>query len=249
MGDQIHIGLLAPQSASEPHFANFRKLLPADIVLTIEGRSAAHIPRYQFAGKTAEFVQRAVDFVRAHRVQGLIIAGAPVTLLNPDLEARVSDAVLIPTVTALSSATATLKALSAHRLIVLTPFDAGMNERIAAFLGRNQLTVLCSPLFENQNLGAAAGVGPDELFQYVQKLLTEHSTAQAIYFQGAALDPLPVIERLENRLGISVVASNPAMLWHLLSKMGQTRSIKGYGRLLSSWPSLSSGNSIPNRST
>ena len=244
MADQIHIGLLAPQSASEPHFENFRRLLPADIALTIEGRSIAHTPRYEFAGKTAEFVKRAVDFVRAHCLQGLIVAGAPVILLNPDLEARVSEAVSIPTVTALSSATAALKALTAHRLIVLTPFDTGMNERIAAFLGRSQLTVLCCPLFENQSSGAGAGIGPDELFEHVKRLLTEHSTADAIYFQGASLDALPIIERIETRLGISVVASNPAMLWHLLSRMGFARSIKGYGKLLSTWPSLTD-NSAP----
>jgi hypothetical protein len=88
MTDSIHIGLLAPQSASEKHFDHFRKLLPADVALTIEGRSVLHTPRYEFAGKTAEFVKHAVDFVRTQRLQGLIIAGAPVVLLSESCAER-----------------------------------------------------------------------------------------------------------------------------------------------------------------
>jgi maleate cis-trans isomerase len=49
---------------------------------------------------------------------------------------------------------------------------------------------------------------------------------------------LPLIQRLEDALGVPVVASNPAMLWNILSKIEARLSIKGYGRLLSSWPGL-----------
>jgi len=37
---------------------------------------------------------------------------------------------------------------------------------------------------------------------------------------------------------ISVIASNPAMIWNILSKVDARLSIPGYGKLLSSWPEL-----------
>ena len=234
--ENVHIGLLAPQTATEPHFAGFRKLLPANISLTIEGRSLAHTSRYEFAGRTDEFVARAVDFVERHKVQGLIVAGAPVTLLNPDLEARLAHAIRVPTVTAVAAAAAALKALSARRLILVTPFDSAINHRIEAYLRDRALSVLFSPLFEDQEAGGASKTDPNELFERVKKILTEHPAADAIYFQGAALDPLPIMDRMEKHFEICVVASNPAMLWHLLSRMGHRHCIDGYGKLLSSWP-------------
>jgi maleate cis-trans isomerase len=120
----------------------------------------------------------------------------------------------------------------------VTPFDSEINNRIEAYLSNRQLSVLCSPLFEHQEVGAASKIDSDELFQRVEKILGAHPAADAIYFQGAALDPLPIVDRLEKRCGICVVASNPAMLWHLLSRMGYKYCIDGYGKLLSSWPAL-----------
>jgi maleate cis-trans isomerase len=61
---------------------------------------------------------------------------------------------------------------------------------------------------------------------------------EAIYFQGATMDPLPIIQRLENELGVTVVTSNQAMLWHLLSQLRLKYSIPSYGKLLSVWPAL-----------
>jgi maleate cis-trans isomerase len=60
----------------------------------------------------------------------------------------------------------------------------------------------------------------------------------ALYFQGAVLDPLPIVDGFERDIGKPVVASNPAMLWYILSKLGRTYHIDGYGRLLREWPSL-----------
>ena len=62
--------------------------------------------------------------------------------------------------------------------------------------------------------------------------------AEAIYFQGATMDPLPIIQKIENRLGIPVVTSNTAMLWHLLSKLQLKHAISGYGKVLREWPAL-----------
>jgi maleate cis-trans isomerase len=36
----------------------------------------------------------------------------------------------------------------------------------------------------------------------------------------------------------TVVASNPAMLWYVLSKLGLKYPMSGYGRLLHEWPTL-----------
>jgi maleate cis-trans isomerase len=52
----------------------------------------------------------------------------------------------------------------------------------------------------------------------------------------STLNPLPIIQGLEDNLGVPVISSNTAMIWNILSKLDLKFSIKGYGKLLSSWP-------------
>jgi maleate cis-trans isomerase len=62
--------------------------------------------------------------------------------------------------------------------------------------------------------------------------------ADAIYFQGALLDPIKVLDKMEAELHVPIVASNPAMLWFVLSKLDLRYRIAGFGKLLASWPAL-----------
>jgi maleate cis-trans isomerase len=82
---------------------------------------------------------------------------------------------------------------------------------------------------------------PRDVEALTRESLAKFSDVDAIYFQGALLDPLPILQSLEAELGLPIIASNPAMLWVILSKLGQRYRIPGYGRLLSEWPELPSG--------
>ena len=112
-----------------------------------------------------------------------------------------------------------------------------MNENLKSDLQRSDLTVLACPVFEDPTVGAGAKLDAEEIFSRTAGIF-EGTGADAIYFQGARLDPLPIIGRLEEKLGVPVIASNPAMLWHILSRLGVKCSIRGYGKLLENWPAL-----------
>jgi maleate isomerase len=235
---ETHIGLLSPEGTNSGHFRNFEKLLPPEIQLSIDGLQLARSSRYELAGKSDVIVERARQFVQKVPLQGLIVTGAPVAILNPGIEAQVSQALGIPVVTAVSSCIAALKALGAKRLLVMTPFDVPMNEKLTNELERASLKVLSCPPFKDPTFGASSKVGPEEVLASTVKAFSAAEDADGIYFQGARLDPLPIIATLEEKLGVPVVASNPAMLWHILSRLGVKCSISGYGKLLESWPAL-----------
>jgi maleate isomerase len=233
---KIHIGYLGPHGSDKGYFQSFRRLLPADVQVTIV---SLDIPsRYELAGKTNQVIQCAAEVVRIHRVQGLIIPGAPLTILNPDLEERIAKEISVPAVTAIASVTAALRALRAKKLILMTPFDEPMNMRLTNRLAQAGFSVLACPQYEDPSTGAGEKIGPEELFARVEKTFGTAPTADGIYFQSAALNPIPIIERIETQLGVPVVASNPGMLWNVLSLLGHKYSVTGYGRLLESWPAI-----------
>ena len=237
--NQARVGLLSPEGTNSGHFRNLEKLLPSEIQFFMDGLELARSSRYELADKSAVIVARARDFAQKQSLQGMIVTGAPVAILNPGIESQVSKAVGIPVVTAVSSCIAALKAIGAKKLVVMTPFDVPMNEKLISDLERAGLNVLACPPFKDPTFGAGAKIGPDEVFATTTAAFNAAEGADAIYFQGARLDPLPVIDKLEASLGVPVIASNPAMLWNILSLLNVQCSISGYGRLLKNWPPLS----------
>jgi maleate cis-trans isomerase len=79
---------------------------------------------------------------------------------------------------------------------------------------------------------------PEEVFELTAKNLSAVGPVDAIYFQGAVLDPIKCLERIESEFKKTVIASNPAMLWYVLSRLGMKYSVNSYGRLLRDWPHL-----------
>ena len=233
---KLHIGLLTSRSGDRPHFDDFRGLVPAEVGLTIESVGVG--PEATVDARTEAVLRRATEIVRDHPIEGLIITGAPLTVLNPDIEKKLAEAVTIPVTTPVRAATSALHAIGAKRLILMTPFDDDINSRLQDRLKQSELTVLSCPSLEYLGARTGAHVAADKIFGIMEKIVHETPGADAIYFQGAPFNPLPIIGRIESDLKLPVIASNPAMLWHMLSRLGHKFSIQGYGRLLASWPPL-----------
>ena len=234
---KIHIGILSPATADRPHFKSLEQMLPPEVAVTNEGLGLLQNSYSDLEGKTGEIAARAADFVRRNQVQGLIVTGGFVTLFNPGLEAKVAEAVQIPVTSAVPSVTAAINALSVTKVMLVTPFTAGMNAHIEKHLTNLGFTVLPGPPYDRtRKPGAGVEISPDALFRRVEASYRQNPTTQAIYFQGATLDPLPIIQRIEDNLEVPVVSSNTAMIWNILSKLDAKFAIKGYGNLLLSWP-------------
>jgi maleate isomerase len=214
-------------------------MVPQEISLTNEGLGLLRDSYHNLAGQADQIVARAADFVQRNKVQGLLVTGGFVTLFNPGLEAKIAQAVGIPVSSAVSSVVAALRGLSSRRLMLVTPFVAEMNAVIAKHLETQGFSVFLGPAFDkDRKPGAGVNIEPNELLRKVAEAFRQYPCAEAIYFQGATLDPLPIIQKLENSVNVPVVTSNTAMMWNILSKLGLRLSIGGYGRLLSSWPTL-----------
>lgn len=234
---KVHIGLLTSRSADRPHFDGFRGLIPAEVGLTIDSVGVG--PEASVDDRTEAVLRRATEMVRDQPIEGLIITGAPLTVLNPDIEKKLAEAIAtIPVTTPIRAATAALHAINTKRLILMTPFDDEINSRIQDRLKQSGLTVLSCPSLEYLGARTGAHVPADKIFGIMEKIVHETPGADSIYFQGAPFNPLPIIGRIESELKLPVIASNPAMLWHILSRMGHKFSIQGYGRLLALWPPL-----------
>ncbi len=117
----------------------------------------------------------------------------------------------------------------------MTPFDEPLNRLIREQLRRSDIQAV-SPKELLSHYTDALKMSPDQVYKLTEKALSEAGKVDAIYFQGAVLDPLKNLEKMEKDFRSLIIASNPAMLWSILSQLGLTYRIRGYGRLLAEWP-------------
>lgn len=236
MTQQIKLGLLSPATPNKPHFKHVDALLPSGVSLIHEGLGLLGDSYQDLAGKAQQVVAKANDFVTRNPVDGLVLTGGFIGLFNPGIDVKVSQAIDLPVATAVSSALAALRVYGARSVLLMTPFDAQSDRVIEQHLASQGFTVYLGPAFEGRKAGSGVDLTPDQLYDLVVQTYCGFPAADAIYFQGATMDPLPIIQRLEETLGVPVIASNPAMFWRVLSQLGVKDSVKGYGRLLADWP-------------
>jgi maleate cis-trans isomerase len=238
-GAVVKIGFIGSSAPSSPHHESFKAFIPKDIDFTFVQEEGVTGSLYDARGKTDSLVRQTVALAEQHSWDGVIISGAPKEVLNSGLSARLSSALKIPFATALKSSVTALKVFSVRSILLMTPVDDYLKEMYRNFLAESGIEAVYPP----QTLSAhtdAQKLSPSEVESMTRATFAGQTGVDAIYFQGALLDPIKVLEKMENELNVPIVASNPAMLWFILSKLGLSYRISGYGRLLSVWPALPS---------
>jgi arylmalonate decarboxylase-like protein len=237
---RIKIGFLGASAPSSPHHASFKRFIPDDIDVTFLQESGTNSSLYGAKGKVDALISQSKALISERGWNGLIISGAPKEALNPGMWEQVSGAFGIPVALALRSSVAALRAFGARRILLMTPVDDQLKKMYHDYLSAFAIEAFYLP----QDLRAhtdAQKLTSSDLEAMTHQALSEYAKVDAIYFQGALLDPIPILDKLETELSLPVIASNPAMLWLILSKLGLSYHITGYGRLLASWPSLPPG--------
>jgi maleate cis-trans isomerase len=231
--DPLKIGFISPGPATWPHYDSFMALVPDFVKFDFHGLGLYGESLYEISGKKAEIVSRVSELALAKQWHAVIVIGAPTEVMNPGLLADLKSTLKIPVTTALGASVAALRTYSATRLLLLTPFETRLNQMIEAYLTDVGFSLVAPRSFGN--IGEAGRLQPDEVFQLTQQALSEVGAVDAIYFQGAVLDPLKVLAKIETELKTVAIASNPAMLWDILSQLGRRAPVNGYGRLLAEW--------------
>lgn len=230
------IGFVSGGSSSMPHYASMGPIIPTGVELDYQGLNLYGETLFGIANKKELIIRSVQDFIRQRQWHGVILTAAPTQVLNPGLYADLEAALDVPFTTALHACVQALRAYSAPKVLLLTPFDTKLNDLIVEHLAKAGVTALSPNSFDQ--LDIPKKMTPDEVFELAKKHFTAVGKVDAIYFQGAVLDPIKCLERIEAELKATVIASNPAMLWYVLSKLGIKHPTGGFGRLLREWPAV-----------
>ena len=125
---KTRIGFVSGGAGSMPHYNSFLPIVPGDIEMDFRGLELYGKSLYEIADKKELILRRVKEFIAERKWDGLILTAAPTEVLNPGLYDDLKAAVSIPFTTALNACVAALRVYSAPKVLLLTPFDARLND-------------------------------------------------------------------------------------------------------------------------
>ena len=125
-----------------------------------------------------------------------------------------------------------LRALKAKKIVGATYFTGEINKLFAKYFKEAGFNVLSMdgidvPFDQIGQLSSQRG-----LRAISRRTFLKHSKADAIYMLGSGWRVLPVIDMLEQDLGVPVIHPVPARCWEIQHRLSISEPVKGYGRLL-----------------
>lgn len=234
-GWRLRLGMLLPSSnaVAEPEIAG---MLPFGVSL--------HTTRLRLVGSAKEDLlgmaanlSEASELLADARVDKIVFNCTAVSTFDPEmgesLQRQIEEATRIPATTTSAAIVAGLKAISAKKVVLITPYIEEINKREIEFLSHHGIEVVGQTglgLVDGATMGS---IEPGEWYRIV--MANRQPDADAYFLSCTAIRVASVIESLESSLGKPVVTSNQAMTWHCLRTSGIQDELRGLGALCASY--------------
>jgi len=137
----------------------------------------------------------------------------------------------LPVFTSGSNHVRALKALKAKRIVGATYFTGAINDVFANYFRAAGFDVLAMAGIDVP-FDKVGELAAEQVYAHVKRAFLKHRKADAIYLLGTGWRVLPIIDLLEQDLGVPVVHPVPARCWEIQHRLSVRQPMKGYGRLL-----------------
>ena len=139
--------------------------------------------------------------------------------------------------TPITATMASLRELKANRIVVLTPYQNQINEQIAVYLSSAGFDVACFGSFDEEMDPVVAGIDAASIEAGIEQLLEsvdDASPVEAVFVSCTSIRLLHALDAIEEKIGLPVITSNQALIWHCLQLAGRQATVTGSGGLLTS---------------
>ncbi|MCK8465118.1 Asp/Glu racemase [Aliiroseovarius sp. S1339] len=120
--------------------------------------------------------------------------------------------------------------LGVTRLGFLSPYVAAVSQTMRDRLSEAGFQITSFGSFEESNDQIVGRITPDSILTAAQQI-ADAAPCDAIVISCTALRCLDIIPKIEAQTGKPVLASNPALAWHMLRLAGINGAREGIGRL------------------
>lgn len=233
-GWRARIGFICPSMTAETMIQEFPMLAPEGVALVITCLSIQRLDRDNIGASLAKLRDATAELARA-KVDVIVLGGSPTVTyggygFDKEIIRQMNEVTAIPCTTSQTGAVEALRRLGAQKIVIGSPFADDQNQLLKKFLNDSGFNVvgvkgLSLPVIDIGAMPAYAS------YQLARDAFSQASDADAIYMPCAQMPTFKNIAPLEADLGVAVVTSFQAMLWHVFDMLNLREPVAGYGRL------------------
>ena len=131
--------------------------------------------------------------------------------------------------TPITSAIKALKKMNIKNISVFTPYTESINQSVSKYFKESGININTLHYFDIASDIDIGKVDKEYLFEILSGLNLEKS--EALFISCTALPALDLIDKLEKKIKKLVLSSNQTLIWEALNLVGNTKPIKGYGKI------------------
>lgn len=227
------VGLLLPSvnQAAEPQL---RAMLPPGIGIAVTRLKLVDSSEESLLGMARD-VEAASALLADAGVDLIVFHCTAVSTFSVELEAsileRIKEATGLPSVATSQALVASLHAVQARRVVMLSPYTSAVNQREAAFFKLRGFEVVANAGLDCRTGREMMAVSPEAWTSFA--LSNAHPEADAYVLSCTTVKTAEVVRPLEHALGRPVITSNTAVAWYCMRKFGLGGLVRGFGTLLS----------------
>lgn len=164
------------------------------------------------------------------------------TMIGPEEVARLVQVAHpgVPVTNPMSAVIAALTVLGARRIALVTPYVPEVSDPMRTYLAGHGIEVISEISFDQKNDRTVARIAESSTYEAILKA-GRTDGVEAVFTSCTNLRSFGVIDMAEDKLGVPVVSSNQALIWHMLRLTATDSAGWGPGRLFRDHGALETG--------
>ncbi len=151
---------------------------------------------------------------------------------------RLSDKYGVPVSPGITGEIEALKSLGLKKLVVATPHEDTLNERMKAFLEASGFKVLKIQGYGVSKNADITDMDEHAAYKIAKRLYEQATEADGVFVPCPRWPTITDVDLLEREIGKPVITSSQAYIWHALKMAKVKQEVSGFGRLMASLAQL-----------
>ncbi|HWP23090.1 MAG TPA: hypothetical protein VNM15_02740 [Candidatus Binatia bacterium] len=236
-GWRAKVGHVAP-SRGDTLVYEFYKMLPEGFMILNSTGTIRQLVDADFERQLQRIEEATADLVD-NGCDSIIIGGSPLfTKLGYGSDIEMGNKLTakfgVPISPGITGEIQALQSLNLKTLVVATPHEDTLNERMKAFLEASGFNVLKIRGYGVRKNAELTDMDVHAAYRIAKRLYQEAPEADGVFVPCPRWPTLTDVDLLEREIGKPVVTSCQAYIWHALKLAKVKPQVSGFGRLMAS---------------
>jgi maleate isomerase len=216
----------------------FYQMLPEGFMILNSTGTIRQLVDADFERQLQRIEEAAADLVD-NKCDSVIIGGSPLfTKLGhgSDIEMgkKLTARFGVPVVPGITGEIEALKAMNIKQLVVATPHEDTLNERMKAFLEASGFKVLKIQGYGVRKNADLTDMDEHSAYKIAKRLYEQAPDVDGVFVPCPRWPTITDVDLLEREIGKPVITSCQAYIWHALKMAKVKQEVRGFGRLMAS---------------